>query len=420
MATNAQFIQGWFGELGIGVDAAVTEEGKLIDDLLGPTGRRRRTGTSTCGAGSAIPTRCRCCRSSRRASSAGSTTASTRTTATTSCSSSSSSAVDPAERKGYIARDAGDLLRRGPVPRPVLRLGAARVPDRQVRRLDEPAARERHAAVRLRPDRLHASSTLASEPSPEPGAGRAGGCGGTGPAPSPRRRRPDGARRTAGGQHAAARRRRWRSSPSSSVGLSSSRRRATTAATRRTSDGAAQPAASRAEAQRPPRVPAGTPGACVGGATSPGGCGRRGHDPPDRLLINFVLFRVMPGSPGADPRAQPERHARAPRRDSASAGASTSRSSPTSSSRTSASTAPGRPRLLVRAAAGRVVEVLGQRIWPTLLLFGLGEVIAIVVGLALGAYSGWRRGGPVDHVGNGAVADPVLDARTSCSAWRSC
>lgn len=35
-ATNAQFIGGWFDELGIGVDAAVTEDGKLLDDLLGP------------------------------------------------------------------------------------------------------------------------------------------------------------------------------------------------------------------------------------------------------------------------------------------------------------------------------------------------------------------------------------------------
>jgi peptide/nickel transport system permease protein len=48
-----------------------------------------------------------------------------------------------------------------------------------------------------------------------------------------------------------------------------------------------------------------------------------------------------------------------------------------------------------------VTEVLGQRLWPTLILFGLGEVIAIAVGLALGAYSGWKRGGIIDHIGNG-------------------
>ncbi|MEO5705105.1 MAG: ABC transporter permease [Candidatus Limnocylindrales bacterium] len=55
------------------------------------------------------------------------------------------------------------------------------------------------------------------------------------------------------------------------------------------------------------------------------------------------------------------------------------------------------------AARGRpVTEVLGQRLWPTLVLFGLGELIAIILGLALGAWSGWKRGGIVDFLGNGA------------------
>lgn len=35
-ATNAQFLVEWFGDLGISVDAAVTEEGKLIEDVTGP------------------------------------------------------------------------------------------------------------------------------------------------------------------------------------------------------------------------------------------------------------------------------------------------------------------------------------------------------------------------------------------------
>jgi peptide/nickel transport system permease protein len=53
-------------------------------------------------------------------------------------------------------------------------------------------------------------------------------------------------------------------------------------------------------------------------------------------------------------------------------------------------------------ARGQTVgEVLGQRVWPTVILFGLGELVAIVLGLALGAYSGWRRGGPIDYLGNG-------------------
>jgi peptide/nickel transport system permease protein len=53
-------------------------------------------------------------------------------------------------------------------------------------------------------------------------------------------------------------------------------------------------------------------------------------------------------------------------------------------------------------AHGRpVTDVLAQRIWPTVILFGLGEVVAIILGLVLGAYTGWRRGGPVDYVGNG-------------------
>jgi peptide/nickel transport system permease protein len=47
----------------------------------------------------------------------------------------------------------------------------------------------------------------------------------------------------------------------------------------------------------------------------------------------------------------------------------------------------------------RVTDVIASKIGPTILLIGIGEVIALVLGLALGAYSGWRRGGPVDYVG---------------------
>ena len=48
-----------------------------------------------------------------------------------------------------------------------------------------------------------------------------------------------------------------------------------------------------------------------------------------------------------------------------------------------------------------VVDVLGQRFWPTILLIGLGEIISIVVGLAVGSYAGWRRGSFADRIGSG-------------------
>ncbi|MEO8463657.1 MAG: ABC transporter substrate-binding protein [Chloroflexota bacterium] len=37
-STDAEFIQGWWGKLGVGVDAYVTEEGKLIEDVTPPPG----------------------------------------------------------------------------------------------------------------------------------------------------------------------------------------------------------------------------------------------------------------------------------------------------------------------------------------------------------------------------------------------
>ena len=120
------------------------------------------------------------------------------------------------------------------------------------------------------------------------------------------------------------------------------------------------------------------------------------------VLLNFVLFRMMPGSPermllGRTPgvtAAGPSRATRErwgldkplfPDQFVAYVGVH----------------APGRPRLLVhRARSPRWRRSWPSGLGPTLLLFGLGEIIAIVLGLALGAYSGWKRGGLVDHVGN--------------------
>jgi peptide/nickel transport system permease protein len=118
------------------------------------------------------------------------------------------------------------------------------------------------------------------------------------------------------------------------------------------------------------------------------------------VLVNFVLFRAMPGSPerilSRNPGVTPELLAakRAawgldkpifPDQFVAYVGA----------------TVQGDLGYSFLARGRTVGEVLGQRLGPTLLLFGLGEIFAIVIGLTLGAYSGWRRGGPIDYIGNG-------------------
>jgi len=119
------------------------------------------------------------------------------------------------------------------------------------------------------------------------------------------------------------------------------------------------------------------------------------------VLLNFVLFRMMPGSPerillgripgitgevlnttkerwGLDKPLFPDQFVAY-----------------------LAATAQGDLGFSYAARGRTVTDVIAQRLGPTLLLFGLGEFIAIILGLLLGAYSGWKRGGIVDHVGNG-------------------
>ena len=118
------------------------------------------------------------------------------------------------------------------------------------------------------------------------------------------------------------------------------------------------------------------------------------------VLINFVLFRMMPGSPermllgrttgvtqqilegtrerwGLDKPLFPDQFV-------AYVG----------------STLQGDLGFSFIEPGATVAELLAASLGPTLLLFGLGEIVAIVLGLALGAYSGWKRGGLIDHVGN--------------------
>jgi peptide/nickel transport system permease protein len=118
-------------------------------------------------------------------------------------------------------------------------------------------------------------------------------------------------------------------------------------------------------------------------------------------VINFFLFRAMPGSPERIllrnvPNVTEEMKQAAKARWGLDKPVF-----PDQFIAYVAATAEGDLGFSFVARGTPVAQVMGQRIWPTIILFGIGELLAIGIGLALGAYTGWKRGGAVDYVGNG-------------------
>jgi peptide/nickel transport system permease protein len=118
------------------------------------------------------------------------------------------------------------------------------------------------------------------------------------------------------------------------------------------------------------------------------------------VLFNFILFRMMPGSP--------ERALlRNPNLDAAVIAAKREQWGidkpliPDQFIAFVGATIQGDLGYSIKFEGKSVVEVLSTHFWPTVILFGIGEVIAAFGGFALGAYTGWKRGGPIDFVGNG-------------------
>ena len=115
------------------------------------------------------------------------------------------------------------------------------------------------------------------------------------------------------------------------------------------------------------------------------------------VILNFVLFRMMPGSP--------ERQTRNPNLRPEVIAAMRERWGLDKSIQEQLvlylkSTATGDLGYSIKYRGQPVTDVVLNATGPTVLLIGLGEAIAIVVGLWLGARSGWRRGGSIDRVGN--------------------
>ena len=118
------------------------------------------------------------------------------------------------------------------------------------------------------------------------------------------------------------------------------------------------------------------------------------------VLVNFLLFRAMPGSPerilARNPNVSPQAIQQTRERWGIDKPLI-----PDQLVRYIGATIQGDLGTSFGQRGRPVTEVLASRLGPTLLLFGVGEVLAIWIGLALGAYSGWRRGGGAYLVGNG-------------------
>jgi len=118
------------------------------------------------------------------------------------------------------------------------------------------------------------------------------------------------------------------------------------------------------------------------------------------VILNFFLFRMMPGSPERILLRNP--HLTQATVDAARERWGLDQPVPVQLVKYIVATAQGDLGYSFQYRGQPVSEVIGLRFWPTIILVGVAEIIAIVLGLALGAYSGWRRGGRVDKVGNGA------------------
>ncbi len=107
------------------------------------------------------------------------------------------------------------------------------------------------------------------------------------------------------------------------------------------------------------------------------------------LLVNFFLFRVMPGSP-IDTMA---RNQRLSPDEKAALIADFGLDQPLLSQLPTYAWDTVRGSLGYSYTSGRpVTATIGARFWPTVLLVLPATILAVAIGIALGIYSGWRRG----------------------------
>ncbi len=116
------------------------------------------------------------------------------------------------------------------------------------------------------------------------------------------------------------------------------------------------------------------------------------------VLLMFVLFRMMPGSPD---RAVKRPNFTEAQQQALRVELGLDKGLPEQMVTYVESTLTGDLGYSFKYRGQPVAGVIAGALGPTVLLIGLGEIIATVLGLGLGALAGWSRGGLVDRFGNG-------------------
>ncbi|RVP45345.1 ABC transporter permease [Sinorhizobium medicae] len=118
--------------------------------------------------------------------------------------------------------------------------------------------------------------------------------------------------------------------------------------------------------------------------------------------LNFVLFRVIPGDPASMLLGGARSSATAEQIEAQRERWGLDRPLiPDQVLQYLSATAQGDLGYSFKFRGRRVSDLIIERLPATLLLVGLAQGIAILCGVTMGLYAGWRRGGAIDHVTTG-------------------
>ncbi|MBX4937020.1 ABC transporter permease [Rhizobium binae] len=118
--------------------------------------------------------------------------------------------------------------------------------------------------------------------------------------------------------------------------------------------------------------------------------------------LNFVLFRVIPGDPAAMLLGGARSSATAEQIEAQRERWGLDRPLiPDQVLQYLSATAQGDLGYSFKFRGRRVSDLIIERLPATLILVGLAQGIAIICGVTIGLYAGWRRGGAIDHLTTG-------------------